>query len=239
MNAAGSLGFAPDWHGPVDLARFGAFVTNPISLRPHTPARGTRFQTFPGGFLMHTGYPNSGFKTVIRRQAARWMRSPLPVIVHLLAKSVSEVSRMVQRLETLEGVMAVELGLPPGMSPGAMSVFARAAVGELPVVVRLPLERAMGLDGTLAAALADSGIAAVSLGPSRGALPGPNIVHGRLYGPAMYPLALEAVSAVAETGIPVIGAGGVYHTRQVDAMLAAGAFAVQLDTCLWRGRGLE
>ena len=38
LNAAGSLGFAPDPNGPVDLSRFGAFITNPISLRPRLPA---------------------------------------------------------------------------------------------------------------------------------------------------------------------------------------------------------
>ncbi|MBL8103821.1 MAG: hypothetical protein JNM02_14910, partial [Anaerolineales bacterium] len=37
INAAGSLGFAPDIHNGLPLDSFGAFVTNPISLRPRLP----------------------------------------------------------------------------------------------------------------------------------------------------------------------------------------------------------
>lgn len=47
--------------------------------------------------------------------------------------------------------------------------------------------------------------------------------------------ALRAVDELSREGIPVIGGGGVYHPSQTEAMLAAGALAVQLDTVLWRG----
>jgi dihydroorotate dehydrogenase len=33
----------------------------------------------------------------------------------------------------------------------------------------------------------------------------------------------------------VIGGGGVYRPEQAQAMLAAGALAVQVDAALWRG----
>jgi dihydroorotate dehydrogenase len=60
-------------------------------------------------------------------------------------------------------------------------------------------------------------------------------VRGRLYGPALLPLALEVVSAIARQGIAVIGAGGLYRQEDIDAMLSAGAAAVQLDAVFWRG----
>ncbi|RPI29157.1 MAG: hypothetical protein EHM70_15985 [Chloroflexota bacterium] len=56
-----------------------------------------------------------------------------------------------------------------------------------------------------------------------------------MYGPAVFPFALEAVRALAQSGTPVIGAGGVYTPEQAEAMLAAGALAVQLDAVLWKG----
>ncbi len=65
MNAAGVLGFFPDRHGPIDWGMLGAFITNPISLSPRTPAHGSRFEAYPGGFLLHTGYPNPGLSLVI------------------------------------------------------------------------------------------------------------------------------------------------------------------------------
>ena len=90
MNAAGSLGFAPDRRGPIALERLGAFVTNPVSLRPRPPAQGARLLTFPGGFLLHSGHPNPGLRRVVQRHAARWARSPLPVVVHLLAENPAD-----------------------------------------------------------------------------------------------------------------------------------------------------
>lgn len=233
MNAAGSLGFAPDRRGPVALERLGAFVTNPVSLQPRSPAQGPRLLAFPGGFLLHSGHPNPGLRRAIQRYAGGWRRAPLPVIVHLLAETPGEVHSMIERLERVEGVAGIELGLPPGCDPGSALELVRAAQGELPLVIRLPAEQA----GLLALALAGSGAAALSLAPPRGALPAPGgeLTGGRLYGPAVLPAALQAVREACRGGLPVIGAGGVYAPADLEAMFAAGAAAVQLDTVLWRG----
>jgi dihydroorotate dehydrogenase (NAD+) catalytic subunit len=233
MNAAGTLGFTPDPRGPVDLSRFGAFVTNPISLGKRTPAHGPRFETFAGGFLLHTGLPNAGLVETISRCQERWARSSLPIIVHLLGEKIDELPTLVRLLESLEGVIAIELGLPTDVTPRQVRTFAQAASGELPLILRLPLEHA----AQTAADAIHSGASAVSLGAPRGALPARagNLAHGRLYGPALFPQALAAVRQIALSGLPVIGAGGVYSQAQAQAMLLAGALAVQLDSLLWRG----
>lgn len=233
MNAAGSLGFAPSSQDTIDLSKLGAFITNPVSLRTRTPASFRCFLTFPGGFLMHTGHPNPGLNKVIRRYAGHWGRSPLPIIVHMLADNAGEIVQMLARLESIENVTGVEIGVPPDASPGLLISLVEAATGELPVLVRLPLDRSIDL----APHLMDSAVAAISLGPPRGALPGPDsaLIHGRIYGPGIFPLALAAVRTIKDVGVPVIGAGGVYQPGNVDAMLSAGAIAVQLDSVLWRG----
>jgi len=233
LNAAGSLGYIPDPYGPVDLDPFGAFVTNPISHGARTPAHGQRVFPFPGGFMLHTGYPNPGLKAVLRRYAAQWSRSSLPVIVHLLPENVEEMREMVRLLERVEGLLAVEVGLPPQVDAASTTTIARAACGELPVIVRVPFEHHL----ELSRAAAEVEIAAVSLAPPRGAAlnPSGNLAHGRLYGPALFPLALAAVHAIAQSGIPVIGAGGVSSQEHVDAMLKSGALAVQVDSALWCG----
>ena len=59
------------------------------------------------------------------------------------------------------------------------------------------------------------------------------LLSGRLYGPALLPQALAVVQAVAQAGLPVFGAGGVYSPADEAAMLGAGASAVQLDAVLW------
>lgn len=232
MNAAGTLGYAPDPHGPIDLTALGAFVTNPVSWGSRSPAQGTRLLSYPGGFLMHTGHPNRGLETVIRHYRARWKRSPVPVMVHILAQGVEEVAEMVQQLENLEGVMGIEIGLSSEVDANTAALYIQAAMGELPLVARLPMERAR----ELIYALAGTEIAAVSLGPPRGALINPQgeITHGRLYGPAVLPQALATVKAISQVGVPVIGAGGIYTPQDIQAMQDAGAVAVQLDVVLWR-----
>ena len=231
MNAAGSLGFTPEVRGPADLARLGAFVSNPVSLAGRTPAQARRCQSYPGGFLLHTGYPNPGLNQLIRRYREKWARSPLPVIVHTLGENPAQVSTVVRRLEGLEGVVGVELGLPVEADRAAAMELAQAGLGELPLIVRVPLERIIDL----AYIVARQPVAAISLGPPRGILPGSTTgtTRGRLYGPAIFPHALAAVTSLARSGIPVIGAGGIYSQQDVEAMLAAGALAVQVDMAVW------
>ena len=233
MNAAGSLGFAPDPRAPVDLSLLGIFVTNPVSLSPRTPAQERLCLSYPGGFLLHTGYPNPGVRAVLRRCAARWERSECPILVHILAQHGEEVFKIVQQLDRLENLAGVELGMPPEAAPELVTELVSAGLGERPLIARLPLERAVDL----AAVAIKAGAAAVSLGAPRGALldSSGKIIQGRMYGPSLFPLALETVQRVARLGLPVIGAGGVYRPQQVEAMLRAGAIAVQLDAMLWRG----
>lgn len=237
MNAAGSLGFYPSERSPVDLSHLGAFITNPVSLGRRNPAQARRCQSFPGGFLLHTGFPNPGMSQVIRRYREKWKRSPLPVIVHILGESPHQISNNIRRLEGREGVVGVELSLPVECDHSVALDLAQAGLGELPLIVRIPLERVYDL----AHIVCTLPVAAISLGPPRGSLPvaPTGRMRGRLYGPAIFPQALSAVASLAHGGIPVIGAGGVYSQQDVEAMLAAGALAVQVDAVLWIGSWLS
>lgn len=238
MNVAGSLGFAPDMHQEAGLKRLGAFVTNPISLHRRTPAQGRRYLEFPGGFLLHSGYPNPGLNAAIRRYGRRWAAASLPVLVHLLPSHPRQLAHMLARLEGLDGIWGVEIGLPPESNAPDALAYAQASVGELPIILRLPFEGAAELAQALAASPLAEELAAVSLAPPRGSLPDPQdgaLVSGRLYGPAIFPQALAAVHAMASNGLPVIASGGIYLEAHVQAMRQAGAFAVQLDAVLWRG----
>lgn len=224
-NAAGTLGFALPKRSPFQTL-LGAFVTNPISWGARTPAQGPRFLSYPGGVLLHTGLPNPGFRQVIRQAAPLWGRMTIPVIVHLLAERLDDLQRMVRQLEEVEGVTGIEIGVPPEADSAYLTEILDAAQGELPLLLRL------SPDAVLPATLPE----AVSLAPPRGTLPGlgSSFVSGRLLGPGMFPMALHAVRAWQDAGVPNIAGGGVYHPTQAEALLAAGAAAVQLDLCLWR-----
>jgi len=231
MNAAGCLGYASDLRSPIDYSQFGAFITNPVSWSKRSPANAPRVQRYPGGFLLHTGYPNPGFKTVIKEYTKKWAQSPVPVIVHILAEDVFRTAHMVEQLESLDGVVGIEIGLPPDVHPTDARKLALAALGELPVLVRVPWEGAEKLIQDLE----ELDLTAFSLSPPRGVLPGSQgeLVQGHLYGRALLPMALSIVRRTAALGSQIIGAGGVYTKEDADAMLAVGAKAVQIDTALW------
>ncbi len=233
MNTAGFLGFAPDTRAPISWEELGAFVTNPLSLRPRRAAASPALLEYPGGFLMHSGLPNPGLPSALRHYGRRWQAAPLPVIVHLMADRPEQTRRMVQALEGFENVMAVELGFAPQLAPDIVALAVEMCRAELPLIVSLPAEQILQLGGRLL----ELGAAALSIGAARGALLHEGaLVTGRLFGPALYPSALETVHSAAKAGFPVIGGGGVASQAGAEAMLSAGALAVQMDAAFWLPR---
>ena len=240
MNAAGMLGFAPDLRVDAPWNDLGAFVTNPLSARPRRPTSHPAVVEYPGGFLLHTGLPNPGFGAAVKRYAHKWADSSLPVIVHLMADRPEETKRMVESLEGVENVMAAELGFAPLLTDDIILTAVEMSLGELPLIVSLPMEQAV----TLGPRAIEKGAAAVSLSAPRGSLNTDNgssrsipagLVAGRLYGPSLFPQSLEIVSRLVGAGVPTIGGVGVYTAEQARVMVDAGAMAVQLDAVLWRG----
>ena len=231
VNAAGMLGFAPDPRAMPFLGRLGAFITHPISRRPRQPAGNRCCLAYPGGFLLHTGLPNPGISSVIRHYQRRWATASLPVIVHLLAETPEIVAEMVQKLEGLENVLAIELGLAPDCTPDQLESFWAAAEGELPVAVSLGPEQMPALL-PLAQELNP---AALHLTQPRGALPGSDgeLITGRLYGPATYPVMLNAARSAVKAKLPVIVDGGIYEKERAAALLGLGVLAVGLGGVLW------
>ncbi|MEN6409795.1 MAG: hypothetical protein ABFD44_08805, partial [Anaerolineaceae bacterium] len=212
VNAAGMLGYFPNPHNGITLDGLGAFITAPISLLPRQPAAERALIPFPGGFLMHSGLANPGFRHALKLYASHWAHASLPVIVHLLVDHPENTAYMVERLSVCEGVVGVEMGLPPAVTAAEAAAQVRAAAGELPVIACLPMENA----ALLAPAAKNAGASAVSLAAPRGSLPsGKHLVTGRLYGPAVLPFTLAALRGLEHLGLPVWAGGGVY--RDEDA----------------------
>jgi dihydroorotate dehydrogenase (NAD+) catalytic subunit len=231
MNAAGSLGFAPDPRNGIDLDSFGAFITNPISLRSRLPASQPAVIEFPGGFLLHSGLPNPGLPSVLKKHGARWNRADMPIIVNLMADRPEETQQMVRSLENIENVMAVELGFAPLLSDDIILLNLEMCVGELPLIFSLPAEQVLSLGPKLI----QDGAAAISISSPRGALMSNNneLITGRIFGQSLFPRSLDLVRSAAMIGIPIIGAGGVWTEQDAADMLSAGAMAVETDAQLW------
>lgn len=237
MNAAGSLGFAPDPRNGISFDSFGAFVTNPLSLRPRLPTANPDMLQFPGGFLLHTGLPNPGLSSVVKKNESRWERSGLPIIIHLMADRPEETKRMVESLENIESVMAVELGFAPLLSDDIILLTLEMCLGEIPLIFSLPIEQVLSLGPKLI----QDGAQAISISPPRGALTddSSSLVTGRLYGPSLFPKTLDIVHSASKLEIPLIANGGIWTEKDVTDSLSAGAMAVQVDASLWAPKEAE
>lgn len=232
-NASGTLGFSTESASMIDLSRLGGFITNPVSLSRRDPACGPRFIPTSGGFVLHTGLPNPGLRSLVRRHRQRWRAMACPVILHLISDRADELVRMVESLESLEEVAGVEVGVQEEDPASVAVLVGAAASGEVPVLARLPF----GVGPAAVWAALDAGAAGISFAPPRAAIPSSmgTSVRGRLYGPTVFPLALESILRIRAAGIdaPILAAGGVYRRDDLEAMLAAGASGLQLDSVLW------
>jgi dihydroorotate dehydrogenase len=156
--------------------------------------------------------------------------------VHIFGHSPDEIHQMVLRLEEVEGVGAIELGIGDDLPAQDALLQVRTALGELPLVVSLPFRRA-GEDWLVE--LIKLGASAITLSGARGALPVPGsgegrLIRGRLYGPALLPQVMETVQALRQRlRLPVIAGAGVYRAEDGRALLKAGAWGIQIDTALW------
>lgn len=229
LNAAGSLGFAPDPRGPLLLGELGAFVTNPISLRPRKAAAPPRVGQAPGGVVLHTGHPNPGLSQTLRHYGGLWEKASLAIIPHLLAEQPEDLKRIAPRIEEVDNMGALEIAIPPDAAPELARGLLQAAQGELPLIAYITLARAL----ELAPLLMEAGASAISLGPPRADTEAG--WNGRLYGPAALEVTLAVTRQLVAKQIPVIAAGGIFRKRDGEDLLEAGALAVQVDVALWKG----
>jgi dihydroorotate dehydrogenase (NAD+) catalytic subunit len=235
MPAAGTLGYGDLYRDLIDFEKLGAFVTNPVTAQPWSPASGTRVVPLDAGVLMHTGLPNPGLTKIISKYRAMWKVMPLPVIVHVIATTVEDIRRCVSQIDREDSIDAIELGLNDEVSLSDADWFVHTAVEktEKPIIVRLPLTDIESLGRTAADAGAD---ALVVSAPPRGTArdAGGRLIGGRIYGPLVKPIVLRVVGQmVRKVDIPIIGAGGIHSPEDARDYLEAGARAVQVDSVTW------
>mgnify|MGYP001561059790 FL=1 len=233
----GAFGFADEYAslaGETRFSRFGAFVTNPLTLRPRSPAKEQHVIPFPGGALIHTGLPNPGLSAAIRDYEHKWERLGCPVFVHVAATTSGEVAACMEKLERVESVAGIEIGFRDDESLAEAETMVRAAVqfARQPIIVSLPQARALAF-ARMAEKVGAQVVTATA--PPRGTMyHNGEWASGRLYGPALLPQALSLIRELkTQTALPIIGAGGVHTKDDVEAMLAAGATAVMVDSVAW------
>ncbi len=237
MIASGMMGFDPmNYRDLIKLEKLGAMVTNGVSLRARGSAAGARVVSHPGGVLVHTGLPNPGVERVVRRHRKAWNKSPIPIVVHVIATKPTDVMRCGEMLEGMPGVVGIELGLHDRVVAEDIFQFIEAVRErcQLPLLIKLPLYHAVDLAQDAVDAGADAlVVAAPPRGTDRDALTG-RLVGGRIYGPWLKPQTLRTVGQIAQSiQVPVIACGGIHTPDDARDYIEAGATAVQIDTLTW------
>jgi dihydroorotate dehydrogenase (NAD+) catalytic subunit len=242
LNASGCL----DALAAPDVARsLDAFVTKTVTPEPRAGNPPVRIAETEHGMLNSIGLQNPGIDRFLASTLPRLAELGVPVWASVGGWSPTDYARLCGLLDGREEVVAIELNLscpnvatPEGDAAEIVTaaraatdrpLYAKlsAAVPDPAAVARAALEA--GADGlslvnTVRGLALDERTLAPRLGPETGGYSGP----------ALKPVALAAVFACyRETGLPIVGMGGIQTGRDALEFLAAGAAAVALGTALF------
>jgi dihydroorotate dehydrogenase (NAD+) catalytic subunit len=239
---------------------FAAFVSKTITLTPRDGNPPPRLWETPAGMVNSIGLPNKGLERYVeedlpalvnlaKRLAPRsdGLHQP-PLITNVMGSTAAEIATLLDACEQRPEIAAVELnvscpnvktGLDIGADPAQLEAVVREVRPRLskPLVVKLTPNTA---DVAACAQAAEAGgadsvslintLRAMALAPGS-STPWLGGVTGGLSGPAIRPVALAQVAAVAaRVSIPVVGMGGVQSARHARELLHAGATLVAVGT---------
>jgi dihydroorotate dehydrogenase (NAD+) catalytic subunit len=245
LNASGCL----DALTAPDVARqLDAFVTKTVTPLPREGNAPVRIAETDAGMLNSIGLANPGIDSFVAEVLPRLLRLGPPIWVSVGGFAPDDYADLCSRLDAT-ACAAIELNLscpnvaaPEGEAAEIVSA-ARAATRKplyaklspaLPDVAAVALRAAeAGADGL---SLVNT-IRGLALDPEALA-PRLSTVTGGLSGPALRPIALAAVHACyQETGLPIVGMGGVETGRHALELVAVGASDVALGTVLFADPG--
>lgn len=244
--AAGTVGYGEALPTGLKPSVLGAVVVGPILGNSRGGSDLPRLGETAGGLVLATGLQNRGVRDVMQSFAPLWPRFGCPVIAQLADTEPEEMARTVRRLTGAAGLHGLEVAISHGADVRLSVSLVRAAVhnSDLPVMVKLPLDRAEAL----APGVVEAGANGLVIGqPPPGAASGHSLsdsseqpVVGSLYGPLVFASMLKALLEVArgQFGVPLVACGGVHTVEQARQALAAGAEAFQVDSAVWVEPGL-
>ena len=249
MTASGTFGYGTEPSHLFDIQKMGAIVCKGTTLEPREGNPQPRLVETASGLLNSIGLQNIGVDALIREKAPIWASWKVPVIVNIAGETVDGYARLANKLEGVAGISGLEVNIScPNVKAGGAEFGANpdsaaevtAAVKKAssqPILVKLTPNTSD--IARVAMAVAQAGADAISL---INTLKGMAIditqhrpllgnVTGGLSGPAIKPVALYMVYAVAgAVDLPIIGCGGITTASDALEFIMAGASAVQVGT---------
>ncbi len=231
----------------LDAMPFAAYVSKTITIAPRQGNPPPRLWESSAGLLNSIGLPNPGLRAYLEEELPLLEQLSVPLITNVMGADVDEIRELFEACSEQPAIAAVELnvscpnvkdGLDIGSDPRTLHEVLRKTRAALskPLIVKLTPNTADV--AACAAAAEQAGADALSLiNTLRAAAmrsdgrPWLGARSGGLSGPAIRPIALAQVAAVAErVQIPVIGMGGIQSARHARDFLAAGASVVAVGT---------
>ena len=227
---------------------FAAFVSKTITPEGRAGNEPQRIWETPAGMINSIGLPNKGLAGFLAEDLPQLAELPVPLVVSVMGASQAEFARLVEGVGESDEVAAIELnvscpnvhsGLIVGEQPTETVALLDALrpLTEKPLIVKLTPNVAD--PASVAVAAEEGGADAVSLINTLKASaidpvtrkPGIAAGHGGLSGPAVRPVAIAQLRAVAAAvDLPIVGMGGVCDAADAAEMLAAGASLVAVGT---------
>lgn len=254
--ASGTFGYAREMANLADVPRLGGMIPKTITKEPREGNAPWRTLETSAGMLNSIGLDNDGQEAFLEHHLPYLASLGVPVIVSIAGRSQDEFVSMVERMEGLEGIAAIELnvscpnvsgGIDFGTEPKSCEkvVAGCRAASSLPIIAKLtPNVTNIAAIAQGAEAGGADAVAAINtcLGMAvdwRRQRPMLGNVMGGLSGPAIKPIALRAVYQIANAvKIPIVGIGGIACVDDVMEFLVAGASAVQIGTANFYNPGV-
>jgi dihydroorotate dehydrogenase (NAD+) catalytic subunit len=249
MTASGTFGYGDEFAEYFDIARLGAVVVKGLSLKPKEGNPPPRIVETPSGMLNAIGLQNIGIEKFISDKLPFLRQQDTAVIVNFFGDSVDEYVEAAERLNSVEGIHALEMNISCPNKQAGWSVFGTdpkvtaQVVGAVRKVTDLPLIVKLSPNVTDIAHMAkvaeEAGADALSLintliGMSidiRTKKPKLANRTGGLSGPAIKPVAVRMVwECYNAVKIPIVGMGGIVSAEDAIEFVIAGASAVAVGT---------
>ena len=250
--ASGCASFGEPFEDFFDLATVGALITKAITREPREGNEPPRICETPCGMLNSIGLQNPGVEAFAQEILPRLHERGVTTIVNVAGGSEEDYEAVLARLKDEPGITAFEVNLScPNVADGLVFGTSAVAFGricerlrrvtELPLIPKLSPDAGnlvpygkiawgAGMDGVTVANTWPAMAIDWRTGVSKLARP-----TGGLSGPAMKPLTMIRVAAIAQAvpELPILASGGAATATDIIEFIRAGALAVQLGTILF------
>lgn len=249
MTASGTFGFGEEFSDFMDVSKLGAVVVKGTTLKNREGNPYPRMVETASGMLNSVGLQNKGIDYFVSDIYPRIKNLNDHIIVNVSGSVIEDFVEIVEKLNPLEKVTAVEVNIScPNIKEGGMAFGTSCvAAADVTSLVRKHYKKHIMVKlspnvtdiADIARHVEDAGADSVSLIntllgmaiDTKTRRPKLSTITGGLSGPCIKPVALRMIWQVAKAvKIPVIGMGGIMNATDAVEFMIAGASAVQVGT---------